>query len=105
MIDQKLLQRALEELSEHRACLIVFKSTPSRQQRYQESPPSLDQLPSRQALRVQSALALLQSGKLEDAVGEIAKLSEDSRKHPLVIRIEVRCLQAIKEAEQAVVQA
>ena len=89
----------------HRACLIVFKSTPSRQQRYQESLPSLDQLPLRHVLRVKNAQALLESGRPEDTAREIAKLSEDSRKHPLVIRIEVRCLQVIREAEQVVVQA
>jgi predicted Zn-dependent protease len=105
MIESKLLLKALKIASSQQERVFCFKSTPLRQRKYEETPSSLDQLPLSQALRVKRAVDLLEVGKPTEAMEQIAGLSKDSRKHPLAIRVQSRCLKALRDMEQVVIQA
>jgi hypothetical protein len=104
MIESKLLLKALKIASGHQERVFCFKSTPARHRTYEETPPSLDQLPLSQALRAKRANDLLEVGRPTEAMEQIAGLSKNSLKHPLAIRVQSRCLKALREMDQVVIQ-
>jgi hypothetical protein len=62
--------------------------------KYEETAPSLEQLPLSQAICVVSAAYWLKLGQADQALRELQPLTPESRRHPLVIKMQIRVLQA-----------
>ena len=73
--------------------------------RIQETVPSLDQLPFHHALQVRSAEYWLVLGKPDQAILEFNRLSADSQKHPLALKVYLRAVRTVLEMNESFVRA
>ena len=106
MNGQQLLQVIWQSAPYHQQpCVIKFDPPLARQRQFEETAPSLDQLPLNQALRVKNAEYWLKLGKPDRAIGELRRLSDDSRRHPLALRIHLRAIRAVREMNEVALQA
>jgi hypothetical protein len=71
-------------------CLILWPATPPLLQTYQETAPSLNQLPLGEAIVAKGCEYWLRLGDASQARIEWHKLSAGSRKHPLIIKLSLR---------------
>lgn len=88
--EEKLLKGHPPQPSQKIRCLILWPATPPLQRKYQETAPSLDQLPLGQAIIAKSCEYWLRLGDASQACIEWRKLSAASRKHPLMIKLTLR---------------
>ena len=86
-------------------CIVRFKAPPLRQWKFEETAPSLDQLPFEHALRVRSAEFWLKLGKPDEAIMELRRLSRNSRRHPLALKVFLRAIRAVREMNEMMAQA
>jgi hypothetical protein len=77
-------------------CIVRFELPPLRQRKFEETAPSLDQLPFEHALRVKSAEFWLKLGEPDQAMIELRRLSRNSRRHPLAIKVQLRVILAAR---------
>ena len=86
-------------------CIIRLPPERPREWKFQETAPSLDQLPRRHALRVKASEKWLTLGSPAGALRELCNLSFNSLSHPLAFRTLRRTQRALRDAEEFTIQA
>jgi len=103
---KRLFQAALRFApSARHPAIIRFETSPPQQRKFQETAPSLDQLPVEHALRVKSAELWLRLGRPGQAIVELRRLSRNSRRHPLALKGYLQAARALREMNGVVAPA